>query len=157
MIRRPPRSTLFPYTTLFRSQALPLVAERLEDRARTMGERERPGEDLDARPAARHPDRLPFLRRLVRLTHLRAAVPGGARALCARNLEMGLHAELFVRALTHRAVHLVSPELEGERERGAGSGLDLVRLLLHAMPFDLERVGDGAGVRDGEGHSSDRK
>src|SRR3712207_8366178 len=26
MIRRPPRSTLFPYTTLFRSAAIPLVA-----------------------------------------------------------------------------------------------------------------------------------
>src|SRR2546426_3519377 len=26
MIRRPPRSTLFPYTTLFRSTAIPLVA-----------------------------------------------------------------------------------------------------------------------------------
>src|SRR5438309_3170699 len=25
MIRRPPRSTLFPYTTLFRSRALPVV------------------------------------------------------------------------------------------------------------------------------------
>src|SRR5258705_1145347 len=25
MIRRPPRSTLFPYTTLFRSSALPMV------------------------------------------------------------------------------------------------------------------------------------
>src|SRR3712207_7460227 len=28
MIRRPPRSTLFPYTTLFRSRRLPLVADR---------------------------------------------------------------------------------------------------------------------------------
>src|SRR3712207_9254755 len=28
MIRRPPRSTLFPYTTLFRSQALRLHLER---------------------------------------------------------------------------------------------------------------------------------
>src|SRR3712207_8826085 len=27
MIRRPPRSTLFPYTTLFRSVALPGIAE----------------------------------------------------------------------------------------------------------------------------------
>src|SRR3989441_62359 len=27
MIRRPPRSTLFPYTTLFRSQELPVDAE----------------------------------------------------------------------------------------------------------------------------------
>src|SRR5690348_18162048 len=34
MIRRPPRSTLFPYTTLFRSDrhvAQPLPAERLRD------------------------------------------------------------------------------------------------------------------------------
>src|SRR2546421_13041470 len=30
MIRRPPRSTLFPYTTLFRSRVL--VGERFEDR-----------------------------------------------------------------------------------------------------------------------------
>src|SRR5690348_17796420 len=28
MIRRPPRSTLFPYTTLFRSRSSPLVAPR---------------------------------------------------------------------------------------------------------------------------------
>src|SRR5690606_40502934 len=28
MLRRPPRSTLFPYTTLFRSQDLPPVAAR---------------------------------------------------------------------------------------------------------------------------------
>src|SRR2546425_3693407 len=32
MIRRPPRSTLFPYTTLFRSQALPL-SRAIMDRA----------------------------------------------------------------------------------------------------------------------------
>src|SRR3712207_6850841 len=30
MIRRPPRSTLFPYTTLFRSMKLPFVVPRLE-------------------------------------------------------------------------------------------------------------------------------
>src|SRR5256885_9879610 len=29
MIRRPPRSTLFPYTTLFRSIVLPIVSERV--------------------------------------------------------------------------------------------------------------------------------
>src|SRR3989442_12938118 len=28
MIRRPPRSTLFPYTTLFRSQAVPIVVRQ---------------------------------------------------------------------------------------------------------------------------------
>src|SRR5476649_2664755 len=31
MIRRPPRSTLFPYTTLFRSRASPLPPERRAD------------------------------------------------------------------------------------------------------------------------------
>src|SRR3712207_8866180 len=30
MIRRPPRSTLFPYTTLFRSQPHPLLSELLQ-------------------------------------------------------------------------------------------------------------------------------
>src|SRR3712207_8764033 len=29
MIRRPPRSTLFPYTTLFRSEVLPLIDESI--------------------------------------------------------------------------------------------------------------------------------
>src|SRR3712207_8130688 len=29
MIRRPPRSTLFPYTTLFRSEAAPIVRDRI--------------------------------------------------------------------------------------------------------------------------------
>src|SRR2546430_13047143 len=28
MIRRPPRSTLFPYTTLFRSQIVPLISRQ---------------------------------------------------------------------------------------------------------------------------------
>src|SRR3712207_7642235 len=33
MIRRPPRSTLFPYTTLFRSDVEPEAAERVNPRA----------------------------------------------------------------------------------------------------------------------------
>src|SRR5256885_12801360 len=32
MIRRPPRSTLFPYTTLFRSRAFPVLARAFADR-----------------------------------------------------------------------------------------------------------------------------
>src|SRR5256885_12235059 len=42
MIRRPPRSTLFPYTTLFRSRREETVKEmalRLADRVRRTGER----------------------------------------------------------------------------------------------------------------------
>src|SRR5256885_10288783 len=33
MIRRPPRSTLFPYTTLFRSENIPLPASRSRSRS----------------------------------------------------------------------------------------------------------------------------
>src|SRR5256885_11409361 len=37
MIRRPPRSTLFPYTTLFRSYARPVTSLRAAQLARTLG------------------------------------------------------------------------------------------------------------------------
>src|SRR5258707_4667505 len=36
MIRRPPRSTLFPYTTLFRSEGNLVVSERSEELCGTM-------------------------------------------------------------------------------------------------------------------------
>src|SRR3712207_7215462 len=52
MIRRPPRSTLFPYTTLFRSVAV-LVAQHPEQAAHL-------GERL-ASTALDHPQRLPDL------------------------------------------------------------------------------------------------
>src|SRR3712207_8507106 len=39
MIRRPPRSTLFPYTTLFRSRDLVLEAPLLRGPAEQVGER----------------------------------------------------------------------------------------------------------------------
>src|SRR2546427_7535163 len=49
MIRRPPRSTLFPYTTLFRSRHLP---ERDQE-----GESRREGRGSDDRvPRGRYPD-----------------------------------------------------------------------------------------------------
>src|SRR2546422_5280991 len=37
MIRRPPRSTLFPYTTLFRSQARRITARLHQQRVEKMG------------------------------------------------------------------------------------------------------------------------
>src|SRR5256885_9578703 len=40
MIRRPPRSTLFPYPTLFRSRVRPRAREELLDVARLDAERE---------------------------------------------------------------------------------------------------------------------
>src|SRR2546426_6602034 len=36
MIRRPPRSTLFPYTTLFRSDLAPILKDNLFDRVETV-------------------------------------------------------------------------------------------------------------------------
>src|SRR3712207_8584436 len=69
MIRRPPRSTLFPYTTLFRSPARgAVVAEREAalDHA-PVGllarlQREPPGARLDGRPHRSRHDRHPKLR-----------------------------------------------------------------------------------------------
>src|ERR1039458_10366490 len=36
MIQRPPRSTLFPYTTLFRSVAMPVIDVRVKPKSRSM-------------------------------------------------------------------------------------------------------------------------
>src|SRR3712207_7171487 len=44
MIRRPPRSTLFPYTTLFRSLEGQLHDEHVEDQPAEQGHRDRPGQ-----------------------------------------------------------------------------------------------------------------
>src|SRR2546422_11038239 len=56
MIRRPPRSTLFPYTTLFRSLALlPLLAPPLLERNRARrGGGDGPGRNAATRDGARH-------------------------------------------------------------------------------------------------------
>src|SRR2546422_10313227 len=48
MIRRPPRSTLFPYTTLFRSPLRPVRASRGRDRSRPVRARARPREGGEA-------------------------------------------------------------------------------------------------------------
>src|SRR3712207_7878430 len=48
MIRRPPRSTLFPYTTLFRSVDLVALAHRTE-RVRMRAHVDRPGPEDHAR------------------------------------------------------------------------------------------------------------
>src|SRR3712207_7875203 len=53
MIRRPPRSTLFPYTTLFRSQGV-VGADPVGVLQREVGH---PGRELLAPPVQRPPDR----------------------------------------------------------------------------------------------------
>src|SRR5690349_23721246 len=64
MIRRPPRSTLFPYTTLFRSQGLEAVDHVLEParirraaRVRPVDHRAQLGRQLRRRRDARSRDR----------------------------------------------------------------------------------------------------
>src|SRR2546422_6910616 len=76
MIRRPPRSTLFPYTTLFRSEALRLIVARMPE-----GHLVRPdlARRLDEEPVAQLA-RPCFARRLSSLPRLpdaRPEVPDG--------------------------------------------------------------------------------
>src|SRR5438034_5302548 len=52
MIRRPPRSTLFPYTTLFRSEVAAELPEDLPARAARRRRRFGVGDDRDAREHA---------------------------------------------------------------------------------------------------------
>src|SRR3712207_7077289 len=54
MIRRPPRSTLFPYTTLFRSSSGPTLGERLRNRFRR---KEPEYEEREGRDRSRSPRR----------------------------------------------------------------------------------------------------
>src|SRR5260370_28795468 len=53
MIRRPPRSTLFPYTTLFRSQNCPARAETVGPKGFRCGENADAIEELNGRLHAR--------------------------------------------------------------------------------------------------------
>src|SRR3712207_9119308 len=55
MIRRPPRSTLFPYTTLFRSRALGAAVARPGPLRRLGRLRRRPAPDDLGLPRLRHP------------------------------------------------------------------------------------------------------
>src|SRR5438874_7164661 len=62
MIRRPPRSTLFPYTTLFRSRNAAVGPRPRRRRRRAAAQREVPGERVRGRLGAlydrrRQPDR----------------------------------------------------------------------------------------------------
>src|SRR3712207_9359259 len=108
MIRRPPRSTLFPYTTLFRSQGLGHDVEhrqpRVERRVRVLED------DLDVtaqrtHPLAPEPDDLPALeahRPLGGRLQVEDGAPGG-----------GLPAA----GLPDQAEHLTGMEVRSEERR----------------------------------------
>src|SRR3712207_7896102 len=50
MIRRPPRSTLFPYTTLFRSAHAGLVQQPQPEEQRDRAQREQPAAEVQGPP-----------------------------------------------------------------------------------------------------------
>src|SRR6266581_9108290 len=78
MIRRPPRSTLFPYTTLFRSR---LRARRRADREpRPQNRRWRVRPDARAQPRARHQPRDSDPRTLARRARAPRDAPAGRGA-----------------------------------------------------------------------------
>src|SRR3712207_9022896 len=66
MIRRPPRSTLFPYTTLFRSISSPSSSDVVRDCHHAAGKPSTNGAIVAERTPARksHPDRRANVRRL---------------------------------------------------------------------------------------------
>src|SRR2546425_4902488 len=109
MIRRPPRSTLFPYTTLFRSIGSARVVFSLDLRGGTPV----------VRPGARH--------RAVPLELTRAAVAAGVRALLVLDLARvgtGRGADLRLVAEIRRA----HPTVELLAGGGVGALRDLERL-----------------------------
>src|SRR5438093_8288585 len=67
MIRRPPRSTLFPYTTLFRSLVEQRVHEPPAGAAERMAERDGAAVDVDAAHVGRSEEHTPELQSLTNL------------------------------------------------------------------------------------------
>src|SRR2546430_9817498 len=109
MIRRPPRSTLFPYTTLFRSDPLPVVAAHPEHRRVAGGA----AGAVDARHLARLDAEIIAERRRRRLggSQVRLLYDGelreiGERAEPRRRHAGGLPAAAIERAALPRVLHL---------------------------------------------------
>src|SRR3712207_6349558 len=120
MIRRPPRSTLFPYTTLFRSLVHRLAEEVLGDdvraapRAEGRGLRDVRGVDGDVHRAVAH----------AQDDHLLAGQLLGARVV----VRVQLLALEGVRARERRLGHAGVPVVAvGDEERVVGVGRALVR------------------------------
>src|SRR2546427_9537862 len=87
MIRRPPRSTLFPYTTLFRSRNLRSAREGSEIRQRGSALRQARGGLLHQEPGVRQPlvGRRP--RRLVRSEEHTSELQSQSNLVCRLLLE----------------------------------------------------------------------
>src|SRR3712207_2791751 len=119
MIRRPPRSTLFPYTTLFRSEELPRTATRKVKRREVvkiiegLEESKRAAVTEQTAPRETHHD-ADWLLGLV------ATVAGRPRqqvSLDSRLSELGFDSLMFVElatAIEHAGAQIVSPDTLNE-------------------------------------------
>src|SRR2546430_8626257 len=158
MIRRPPRSTLFPYTTLFRSDgtiALGATAHELIVRW------------LWALPLGQRPRRVPapaefhtIRRQLDRLAEegiAVARVPGLPAATLAERLARTVDdrtAAVLVSAVLYENAHLV-PNLGHVLEACRRAGAELLVDAYHALnvvPFSLRTEGLGAAFVVGGGY-----
>src|SRR3712207_8108975 len=93
MIRRPPRSTLFPYTTLFRSADLagrPLLARRPLDRGLHVGPLARAG-PVEAAVAAAEPAQVHQDRKSTRLNSSHANI--SYAVFCLKKKKMPTYAQ----------------------------------------------------------------
>src|SRR3989449_7737876 len=159
MIRRPPRSTLFPYTTLFRSPCHPRV--RADDRGHrhAVGPRDHWSVSALRIQRVRHPDGVRWSRTHLCRVQLHALRPGGARDHAERQHGLrpwrepraGVHGNLCVRRCPRRPGRC-RDSAPHWRRADAGSGLH--RQDLHhgdrrraRDPPRHDDVGRGAGPR----------
>src|SRR2546428_4777979 len=132
MIRRPPRSTLFPYTTLFRAQAEGL---QVVDREARRGAREDPGQLGTERDRT---ERRVLVLTIVLAVAVEPAVRRRLHARCAR-LQIILCIE-------------VTPSRVGGADRvDGGEGLRIPQGLQHG-----EAGGEGEGTRQEIGRGAGR-
>src|SRR3712207_8500506 len=74
MIRRPPRSTLFPYTTLFRSDDVHVAGQGRRQRVEQVALQHPPTPRLDVAASARHRRRVDVDRKSTRLNSSHANI-----------------------------------------------------------------------------------
>src|SRR5438477_8001275 len=116
MIRRPPRSTLFPYTTLFRSQVERAVCER-------------PMRPVSWAAWARAADLVASAAAIAHAAHERLPLPPERRHGVERGDPRGCgpetHGQAPARGLAREAVRHVDPEIERSADRVAQAAAHL--------------------------------
>src|SRR3712207_8687554 len=102
MIRRPPRSTLFPYTTLFRSPGEPWVPKRVPTRAELIAR----GVEGAVRTAAELTSRTADPRATLRSEEHTSELQSRQYLVCRLLLEKKIHNLLYILHFVHIQPHL---------------------------------------------------